>query len=243
MEHCRRHAVVLAAGVGRRLRPVTDSTPKTLVDIGGQPILAHVFDALDAANYESVTVVTGFEAAQIRAFCADRSDEDLSFEFVHSDAFRSTNNLYSLWLARDRLREGFTLVNSDTLFPTRSLRRLRDADGSALLVDADRGEADEEMKVRTADGSVAAIGKDLDDATGEYIGVSKFDSRGASALVRELDAFVDAGRTDEWYEAAFDRAFDRLDATAVDVDGEWIEIDDHDDLRAGRRLFGEVSAE
>jgi choline kinase len=236
-----RHAVVLAAGVGKRLRPVTESTPKTLVNVGGQPILGRICDALDRADYESVTMVTGFEADQVRAFC--RSEGRLSFEFVHSDAFRTTNNLYSLWLARDRLRDGFTLVNSDTLFPTGCLRRLAATDSSALVVDAEKNLGDEEMKVRTDGGDLTDIGKNLRAASGEYIGVSKFDPAGADALVAELDRFVEDDRTGEWYEAAFRRVFDEVDVGVVEVNGDWIEIDDQDDLRAGRRLFGEATAD
>jgi choline kinase len=235
------HAVVLAAGMGKRLRPVTESTPKTLVDVSDRPILGHICDALDRAGYESVTMVTGFEADQVREFC--RGEDRLSVEFVHSDAYRSTNNLYSLWLARDRLDEGFTLVNSDTLFPASSLRRLAEADGSALLVDAEKDLGDEEMKVRTEDGDLVDVGKNLDGASGEYIGVSKFDPEGADALVAELDRFVEADRTGEWYEAAFREVFDEVDVGTVEVRGDWIEIDDHDDLRAGRRLFSEATAD
>lgn len=233
-------AVVLAAGRGERLRPVTESTPKTLVDVGGQPILAHIFDALDRADYESVTVVTGFEAGRVREFC--RSEDRLTFEFVHSDAYRTTNNLYSLWLARDRLGAGFTLVNSDTLFPASCLQRLTATDGSALVVDTEKDLGDEEMKVRTDESDLVDIGKDLPAASGEYIGVSKFDPRGADALVAELDRFVAADRTDEWYEAAFREVFDEVDVGVVEIHGDWIEIDDHDDLRAGRRMFSEATA-
>ncbi|WP_225335690.1 phosphocholine cytidylyltransferase family protein [Halomicrobium urmianum] len=238
----RSHAVVLAAGMGTRLRPVTESTPKTLVEVGDRHILGHIFESLDRTGYERVTAVTGFEADQVREFC-ESAGFDLDVDFVHSDAYDSTNNLYSLWLARDRLDDGFTLVNSDTLFPAASLRRLAATDGSALLVDAEKTLGDEEMKVRTEGDEAVAIGKDLSAATGEYIGVSKFSPAGADALVDELDALVDAGRTNEWYEAAFDRIFDAVDVSVVPVDGDWIEIDDHDDLRTGRRLFGEVTAE
>jgi choline kinase len=241
MDQADSHAVVLAAGIGKRLRPVTDSKPKTLVDVGGQPILGHIFDALDYAAYDTVTVVTGFEAQQVREFA--ETEDRLSVEFVHSDAYRSTNNLYSLWLARDHLADGFTLINSDTLFPPSALQRLAETDGSALLVDAEKDLGDEEMKVWTEDGELLDIGKELSAASGEYIGVSKFDSRGADVLVEELDRFVEDERVNEWYEAAFQWVFEAVDVDVVPVSGDWIEIDDHDDLRAGRRLFSEAHAD
>ncbi|MFC7006774.1 phosphocholine cytidylyltransferase family protein [Halalkalicoccus salilacus] len=232
------HAVVLAAGIGRRLQPLTDETPKTLLDVNGRPILGHILDALADAGYERVTVVTGFEADQVRAFC--ESYDDLAFEFIHSDSFRETNNSYSLWLARERLREGFTLVNSDTLFPIGCLDRLREHDGSALVVDASKELDEEEMMVRIEDGRVVAIGKDLERGDGEYIGLCKFESEDAPALVRHLDELVEQGRTDEWYEAAFDRLVPDQRVGIVEVRNDWIEIDDREDLRASKRLWGEA---
>ena len=235
---CDVHAVVLAAGIGRRLQPLTDETPKTLLEVNGRPILGHILDALVAADYERVTVVTGFEADQIRAFC--EGYDDLAFEYIHSDAFRETNNSYSLWLARERLHEGFTLVNSDTLFPTDCLDRLRVHDGSALVVDADKELDEEEMKIRVENERVVAVGKELERADGEYIGLCKFESEDATALVHQLDDLVDQGQTNEWYEAAFDRLVPDRPVSVVAVRDDWIEIDDREDLRVARRLWGET---
>jgi len=229
------HAVVLAAGLGRRLRPLTEDTPKTLLDVDEKPILDHITDALAATGYEDLTVVTGFEEAQIRANLVGH--DDLSVSFVHSDRFRETNNLYSLWLARDRIEDGFTLVNSDTMFPRSALDRLRSEDGSALVVDAEKDLGEEEMKVDTVDGTVVDIGKEVDGATGEYIGVCKFDERGARRVVEALDRFVDEGRVNEWYEAAFRKTLDDIDVGVVPVGDDWIEIDDSADLQRARQMW------
>lgn len=232
------HAVVLAAGIGRRLQPFTNETPKTLLSINGRPILGHILDALTTTGYERVTVVTGYEADQIRTFC-ERYNE-LAVEYIHSDAFDETNNSYSLWLAREHLREGFTLVNSDTLFPADCLSRLQEYDGSALVVDNAERLEEEAMKVRIEDGRVLAIGKDLNRAEGEYIGLCKFESDDAMALVRYLEELVEQGRTSEWYETAFDRFVPNRSLGVVEIRDDWVEIDDRDDLRAGQQLWGEV---
>lgn len=232
------HAVVLAAGLGRRLQPLTDERPKTLLSVNGQPILGHILEALMATGYERVTVVTGYEAEQVRSFCS-RYDR-LAFEFVHSDAFEETNNSYSLWLAREHLQDGFTLVNSDTLFPTACLDRLRKREGSALVVDRVGELTDESMKVRVEDGRILAIGKDLDRAESEYIGLCKFAPSDAAALVRCLDDLVEHDHTNEWYETAFDRLAADRSLGVVEVHEGWIEIDDREDLRTGQQLWGEV---
>lgn len=232
------HAVVLAAGIGRRLQPLTDRTPKTLLNVNGRPILGHILSSLATAGYERVTVVTGYEADQVRTFC-ERCDQ-LAFEYVHSDAYDETNNSYSLWLAREHLREGFTLVNSDTLFPVDCLVRLREHDGSALVVDTATQPGEEAMKVRAEDGRIFAIGKDLDRAEGEYIGLCKFEPKDATALIRYLEELVEQGRTNEWYETAFDRLAPDRSLGIVEVHDDWIEIDDREDLRTGQQLWGEA---
>ncbi|ADJ15861.1 glucose-1-phosphate cytidylyltransferase (rfbF) [Halalkalicoccus jeotgali B3] len=229
---------MLAAGLGSRLQPLTDGTPKTLLAVNGHPILGHILDSLADAGYERVTVVTGYEAEQVRSFC--QRDDRLDFEFVHNETFQQTNNSYSLWLARERLREGFVLVNSDTLFPTACLDRLREREGSALVVDRVTDLTDESMKVAVEDGRVRAIGKGIDRADGEFIGLCKFEPDEASALIRCLDNLVERGLTNEWYETAFDRLATDRSIGVVEVHEEWIEIDDREDLRTGQQLWGEA---
>lgn len=231
-------AVVLAAGIGRRLQPLTNGTPKTLLNVNGRPILRHILDALATTGYERVTVVTGYEADQVRAFC-ERYGR-LAFEFVHSETYHETNNSYSLWLAREHLREGFTLINSDTLFPADCLDRLRKHAGSALVVDATTQLGEEAMKVRVENGRVLAIGKDLDRAEGEYIGLCKFEPGDATALIRSLDDLVNRDLTNEWYESAFDQLTADGSLGIVEIHDDWIEIDDREDLRAGQQLWGEA---
>lgn len=227
------HAVVLAAGRGRRLRPLTDDTPKTLLRVGRAPILGHIFEALEETGYRTVTMVLGYEAEQIRSYC-EEEEYDFEFEYVYNEEFASTNNIYSLWLARERLLDGFTLINSDTVFPSAFLDDLTSVDGSRLVIDRQKQLADEEMCVRIRDGRLRAIGKELDDASGEYIGVGKLTADCAERLVAYLDEYVDDGRVDEWYEAVFDRLFDERDVGYVDARSAWIEIDDFDDLEAAR---------
>jgi L-glutamine-phosphate cytidylyltransferase len=247
-----RRAIVLAAGQGRRLQPLTDETPKTLLRVGSQPILDHILDTLEAAGYEEVAVVTGFEREQIESHCASR--EGLRIEFVHNADYDTTNNIYSLWLAREYAEGGFTLVNADTLFPPSSLRRLCDAEGSALLVDVEKELDDEEMQVAIGSGSLETIGKDLDgedretgvyleDGDGEYIGVSRFTAEDTERLFEHVETFVEAGAVTDWYEAAFDRLFSEREIGYVEVEGTWMEIDTPEDLERARSRWPEARVE
>ena len=230
----RRQAIILAAGQGKRLRPLTDETPKTLLDVGGIAILEHILRALEANDYERAVVVTGFGNEQVEAHC--RSHDSLDVEFVHNDQFASTNNIYSLWLAKEYATEGFTLVNSDTIFPTNSLGELQEM-GSGLLVDTEKELDDEEMQVAFDADTITDISKEID-GDGEYIGVSKFTAEDATKLFEHIEAFVDRGDVNDWYEAAFDRLFDETAVGFVPVAGPWAEIDTSEDLEAARRQWG-----
>src|SRR5699024_7299993 len=120
--------------------------------------------------------------------------------------FASTNNIYSLWLAKEYATEGFTLVNSDTIFPTNSLGELQEM-GSGLLVDTEKELDDEEMQVAFDADTITDVSKEID-GDGEYIGVSKFTAEDATKLFEHIEAFVDRGDVNDWYEAAFDRLFE-----------------------------------
>jgi L-glutamine-phosphate cytidylyltransferase len=240
-------AIILAAGRGTRLRPLTDDTPKTLLEIDEHGILEHILQALETNGYERAVIVTGFESEQIRDHCTPRQSIDI--EFVHNEDYASTNNIYSLWLAKEYALEGFTLINADTLFPPESLRQLQQRDESALLVDSEKELEDEEMQVAFGSDHIETIGKNLDgedgstgvyldDGDGEYIGVSKFTAEDAALLFEHIEEFIDRGEVGEWYEAAFDELFDDREIGYVQINEPWAEVDTQEDLERARELWG-----
>ncbi|WP_256686329.1 sugar phosphate nucleotidyltransferase [Halococcus qingdaonensis] len=230
----RRQAIVLAAGQGKRLRPLTDETPKTLLNVGEHAILEHILQALETTGYERVVVVTGFGNEQIETHCQPR--EELDVEFVHNDQFASTNNIYSLWLAKEYALDGFTLINSDTIFSAASLSELQDTSGSALLVDTEKELDDEEMQVAFGLDTISDISKEID-GDGEYIGVAKFTAEHATTLFEHIEEFIERDAVNDWYEAAFDRLFDDADVGFVRIDESWAEIDTPDDLEHAREQW------
>ena len=229
-----RQAIILAAGQGKRLRPLTDETPKTLLDVGEVAILEHILQTLEANDYERVVVVTGFGNEQIKTHCQPR--EALDIEFVHNERFASTNNIYSLWLAKEYALDGFTLINSDTIFPATSLSELQDTPGSALLVDTEKQLDEEEMQVAFGSDTISDISKEID-GDGEYIGVAKFTAEHAATLFEHIEEFIERDDVNDWYEAAFDRLFDDADVGFVRIDEPWAEIDTPEDLEHAREQW------
>jgi choline kinase len=242
--------LVLAAGAGRRLRPETDHLPKTLLPVAGEAtILDIALRNLAAAGLTDVVVIVGYAAGAIadRAAGLERR-HGVALELVHNDRAEEWNNAYSLWLAREHFGRGVLMVNGDTVHPASVEQRVlaaRQPDLAAdliLAVDTVKKLADEEMKVVTDDrGLLTRITKQMDpaDAHGEYIGVSLIEAKSAIALADALEA---TWRRDPnlYYEDGFQELADRGGAVALEPIGEveWVEVDDHRDLRRAREIAG-----
>ncbi|MGE0448707.1 MAG: NTP transferase domain-containing protein [Vicinamibacterales bacterium] len=223
-------AVVLAAGRGGRLEGVIGDRPKCLARVGDKTLLQRQIAAIRAAGIDRVTVVAGYRADEVRRACP--KDVDI----VQNTRYAGTNSLYSLWLARDLLRDGFLVLNCDVLFPDRMLDDLLTARYEDALLVAMRHDAgpygEEEMKVRIRRGLVTAISKTLgdEDADAENIGIARFGPGGACALLAHMDRIVSAGAVREWLPRAFGAFCATRPLHAVDSRGfPWIEIDFPDD--------------
>lgn len=240
--------IVLAAGAGTRLLPLTEALPKTLLAVDGDRTILDVALAnLAAAGVAEAVVVTGFAAAEIEGrVAALAARHGLAVTTLHNERW-DRNNAYSLWLAGPHLARGALVLNGDTLHPASVVHRLlaRAAQGEpgfdvALAVDTRKALGAEEMKVLVADdGRVARISKQLDPgaAHGEYIGVALVPPAAAGALVDALHA---AWTSDPglYYEDGFQVLADRggrLEPVPIG-DVEWVEVDDHADLARARSI-------
>jgi choline kinase len=224
--------VILAAGRGARLNGGDAGLPKCLVKVGGVSLLARNVRQLRAAGVSEIVVVGGCAADAVRrSLPADVT-------FVENDVYARTNSLYSLWLARPHLAEGFVVMNCDVLAHPQLLADLLTArHEDALLLayrDDDVRYGDEEMKVRVARGRVLDISKTMppDDADGENLGIAKFGREGARVLIDEMDAIVRSGDLKAWAPRAFRAFAARRPLHAIGTRGfPWIEIDFPEDYR------------
>jgi choline kinase len=223
-------AVYLAAGEGLRLRPLTEDRPKAMLEIGDVPLARRALDSLRRAGVRDVVAVTGHCAATFAAV------GDLLAGERFNPRFAQHGNVYSLWCARDVVRNGCYIVNSDVLFEDEIARRLVDASGTAVLCASDHGVDAESMKAVVTDGRLRELSKHA--AVGphpEYIGLTRVDPRHGDLLAGILDGFVERGRLDVYYEDALAELAAQVPVATVTVDGlAWIEIDDHADLAHAR---------
>ena len=157
--------------------------------------------------------------------------------YVFNDKYESTNSLYSLWLAREKVHGSFLLMNGYVLAHPEILSRVASEQHSALAYDSGSGFDDEHMKVRVHNGYLTAIDKTLPtgDSCGENVGVLRFTSRAGEALFDEADRLVRAGQHSTWAPTAVNAIADRVAIRCVDVaDLPWIEIDYYEDLERAR---------
>jgi choline kinase len=223
--------IILAAGRGARLNGGNGDMPKCLVPLGGETLLSRNIRVLRDAGLEEIVVVVGCAAATVRRTCPDVT-------FVENARFAQTNSLYSLWLARTLLAEGFVVMNCDVLAHPQLVTDLLTAHHEdALLLayrDDDTVYGDEEMKVKVRRGRVTDISKSMDpvEADGENLGIVKFGASGARVLVEEMDALVAAGDDTAWVPRAFKEFAARRPLHVIGTRGfPWIEIDFPDDYR------------
>ena len=122
--------LILAAGVARRLYPITEKIPKCLIDIGGKPILSHQLDALGQYNVNEITIVLGYFKEMIVNYIIDNYP-DMDFTFITNEHFFETNTSYSVYLCTEKLISAETvLMNGDVLYPPALLKRIA---GNALV--------------------------------------------------------------------------------------------------------------
>ena len=242
--------MVLAAGAGRRLRPDTEALPKALLPVdrvgqhGEVTILDIALRNLAAVGLSDIVIVVGYAADAVRDRAAALEREHgVRLTLVDNDRAEEWNNAYSLWLARDHFAKGALLVNGDTVHPVSVEKTLLAAAGQSgivLAMDDVKPLADEEMKILLGPrGNLLQVTKLMDPALahGEYIGATLIGPVVAAGLARVLERIW---RRDPslYYEDAYQELVDHgLNITVAPIgEVEWVEVDNHDDLRRAREI-------
>lgn len=245
------NAIVLSAGQGRRLLPLTERDPKCLLAVDGpRAVLELQLRALARCGIRHATVVVGFGADRVERFLAGIRIPSLRVDSLFNPFFASSDNLATCWLARGAMTDDFVLLNGDTLFEDRVLQRLLESPPAPITVTIDHkdGYDDDDMKVSIdASGRLLAIGKQLPPKSvgGESIGMLCFRGTGVKSFRDELERVV---RTPEglraWYLSVVNEMAARIPIATASIDGLWWrEIDSPKDLEGVRESFVSPSLE
>ena len=240
-------AVILAAGVASRLRPLTENTPKCLLKVGNKSILERTIENLAKNNILEVIVVTGFLKNMIEDYLI-QNFPNVNFTFIHNEKYDSTNNIYSLWLVkREILGYEMLLLDSDIIFDSRIIGQLLSSKHKDCLALRSTNElSEEEIKcLLNEDGSIKEISKTIipKDAVGESIGIEKFSKDLVFNLFTILDRkILDKNEVNIFYEAAFQDAMNSgAKIFPVDVENyKCMEIDTIDDFKLADSVVKEM---
>jgi choline kinase len=236
--------MVLAAGAGRRLAPLTDDLPKTLLPVADDTtILDIALHNLAEVGLDDVVIVTGFASHQIDSrLDALQRRHGVKLRTVFNDKALEWNNAYSLWLAREYFSEGVLLCNGDTVHPSSVEKTLLAEDPTEILLAMDdvKKLAEEEMKIVLSPARLLVrIHKGLDPnaVAGEYMGVTRIAPGAAEGLADALEA---TWRRDTglYYEDGYEEYATRGGRVEVASIGDvpWVEVDDHADLARAREI-------
>ena len=229
-------AIILAAGSGSRLRPLTNDRPKCLLCVGGRTLMDLQVEALARFGVTDVIAVVGFRGELIRRHFGNRA------RYIDNERYAATNSLYSLWLARDELATGALILNSDVLAPHLLFERLLQSPApDAVLVERGDDFEPEDMKVTLNGPHVLDFGKDLprERSHAHNVGVAKFGREGGVRLAACLERLVATGHERDWVPVAFREFARNWPLEAVATDGlPWIEIDYVEDLTRARLDVG-----
>jgi len=227
--------------MGSRLRPITDEKPKDLVEVGRKPIISYIIDGLYSEGIEDIVLCIGYKATKMIEYC-ERLYPNLNITYVENNKFYVTNNMYSLYLAREHLDEDILLMNGDVIFDSSIIKGLVMENTSSIAIDKNVY-FEESMKIIVEDDYIRGISKNLsaEDSYGCSIDVYKILKEDLDLLKREMhNIIIKQKEFNKWTEVMLDNLFKRkeLIAKPYDIkDAKWIEIDDYENLCKAEVLF------
>jgi len=236
--------VILSAGIGTRLKPITDYKPKCLVIVGNKPILQHQIDLfIENEKIQEIIIVIGYKADLVRDFIKNIYDNNKKLKIIENKDFLTTNNMYSLFLTQDSIKNSFLLINGDVILDKEIIDKfLIFPHKDAIAVDVGQY-YEESMKVIQKGNYLIHISKKIiqKEAFGCSIDFYKFSSRGKQILFSKMeDIIVRDKKSNLWTEVAIDDILKEgiLQMNAFDIKGKkWIEIDNFEDLYNAEIIF------
>lgn len=258
-----KRAILIAAGRGKRLGTHTEEVPKCMVEIGGTPILGHVWNALSSVGVDELVVIRGYRGDVLEKFIRSKITNNVTF--VDNTEWETNNVLLSMGKARAFFDRPTYVTYSDIVF-TPAVAEACAASTAEIGLIIDRrfrdiyvGRTDHpleegEVSDLLPDGTVARVGKKAlpaADAVGEYIGLCRLGTRGAATVGNTLDALAQtfAGREEEPFQRAarYRNAYQTdlwqqlidtgIQVDPIFIDGQWREIDTGQDLARARELL------
>ncbi len=234
-------ALLLAAGTGSRLFPLTKKSPKCLTLVNEISILERLIKSLNQHGFKRLVVVTGHLEECIRNFLKTRAG-NLEIEYIFSPLYKTTNNIYSLWMARKIINEPFMLIESDLVFDPSLLTEMLYPDRIAIARMAPwlNGSTVTLNPSNKVDAFHSNAKNGLDEIRYKTVNIYSLSVASWYRVIEKLNLYILAGRVNDYYEAVFRQmvAEKSLSLQAVNFDHKpWYEVDTMEDLASAEKLF------
>lgn len=233
-------AIILAAGMGRRLSEASGGMPKSMISIGGTSIMHRQIQSCLDVGIQSFVFVLGYKRDELKAHILQKLDAS-QCTFFENPIYGTTNTLYSLWLTREQFNDDFIYFNADVLFSHELLNKICKPSSHSQLLLETKSCGEEEVKMILDGDRIMEIGKPLPipECAGEFIGVGKFNREALPCFARHLQFGVDTGQENNYFEFAVNLLCKDVYLQAVPTDGApCIEIDFPEDLARALEMFG-----
>lgn len=233
-------AVILASGIGSRLRPFTDYQSKGMVPVAGVPIIGRLIGQCMAAGVTDFVVTTGHAADSLIPFCRSLAPK-ANWQFIHNSRFAETNYIYSLWLARSVIQGDGLLLHTDIICHPEVFKRLACQNTSSVVIDPTTPLSTKDFVARLAGNLITEISVGLSgDNTVNCLPLYKLAAVDWAVWLAAIDAAVAAGRVNEYAEVVFNQLSPQFALAPLACQtGEWIlEVDTKDDMLRATTLCG-----
>lgn len=235
-------AVILAAGIGSRLRPLTNEIPKCMVEVNGTKIIEKQIKNLLKNNINDILVIVGYKQEKIRKYL----QENFSFvKIIENKKYLETNNMYSMSLAKEFINnESFIFMNADVFFEKKIITELLEDKREDLIV-CDNGKyLEESMKIviNYKEKNIEKISKQIveKEAYGTTIDIYKLSKKSTIKFFNIIENYIkEKKEINMWTEVAIQELLKEEKFYSKDTKFKWVEIDNFDDLRQAEELFKE----
>lgn len=239
-------AIILSAGQGRRLLPLTENTPKCLLPVAEKPVLVWQIDALLSVGVRHITIITGFQVGLIEALLQQRYAQYPDIKILFNPFFEVADNLASCWIARGEMDGDFLILNGDTVIESALLAKVLNSEFAPITLSVDFKDSydADDMKVELdVDGWVKQVSKIVPphQVNAESIGLLLFREQGVQIFRQAVEeALRHPAELKSWYLSIIDRLAKQHLVNSCSIKGlRWCEIDFIEDLSRAGIIFSE----
>jgi len=239
------NAIILAAGMGKRLKPITDHAPKCLTEVNSTPILINTLNNLIYCGINKCTIVTGYFYDAIKKRIGSNYKE-MTINYIYNDIYEKTNDMYSLWLARETLKKGSIVLEGDIFFRVEILKNAMVKMGNkSYYIAGSYNGIENEILISTDSNQRIKSVDVLNDCKGE---VNKLNYMSSGVLVTQQDygkmfsewltLFVKEQKTNILFDTVISKHVKDLPLHVYEINhNDWVEIDTKEDLLKAEKIF------